>query len=382
MVKISPWRAFKLLLTLFFCLLFVLPTLWLALPFHTVSVEERSTYIQNTLASGQTAVAAWDVKPFAKANEDDLDEGWCSECTSVLFHWRFARMYNKVHILLAPHHSHSEDKDFDLSGNFKSAEEWNQDGVIGSNKSWSPYFIDLWWTPTTVPGARQDERISQGWFYEVDRHLIQHAFVGWSTKIDVRAVIPEPGVVEFWRGTAIDRAFNHISDEWAETYNKSDVFQDRTRTPEIYKQMRRFERDIDLIASFEASENADVQDIVVKELKGDLPSRTWPVRKALLAWVPRFIVGPVMLFKAADDFIAPRFAGFLVALFTLPLIYIGVVGCCWISAGGPNIFRWISGFWMTKLLVPRRWRKAPETQHLWGPSGPVDPIFERRKLVR
>jgi hypothetical protein len=39
---------------------------------------------------------------------------------------------------------------------------------------------------------------------------------------------------------------------------------------------------MDLIASFGASENADIKDIVVSNLKGGLPSHTWPTRRALI----------------------------------------------------------------------------------------------------
>lgn len=96
----------------------------------------------------------------------------------------------------------------------------------------------------------------------------------WVTRVDLRAVIPEPGVVEFWRGAAVDRAFDATSDGWADPLNKLDIFKDHSRTLRIYRQMGEFEQDVDLIASFQAPKNPDIRNIVVRELKGDLPSRT------------------------------------------------------------------------------------------------------------
>ncbi|KAF2627017.1 hypothetical protein BU25DRAFT_411125 [Macroventuria anomochaeta] len=379
MLRITLWRVFKLVVALVWCLSVVLSIVWLALPFPSVSVEERATYIQNTLAAGKPVVAAWDVEPFQRTDQRALDADWCSDCTSVLFHWQFARLYNKVQILLAPHESYYRDRPFELAGHFNFARVWNE-RATGRNNTWSPYFADLWSASTMVPAGREDEHISQGWFHEVDRHLIQHTFHKWTTDVDIRAVIPGPGVVEFWRGVAIDRAFDHASDSWADPLNKNDILQDHTRTPVVYEQMRLDEHDIDLVASFEATENADIKDIVVRELKGYLPSRTWPIRQKLILQFPCFIVGPVMLFKAADDFLASRFAGSLVTLFVVLPIYIGVVCCNWVSAGCPNVFTWVSRFWMTRFLIPKRWQKAPKTQRFWGPSGPMKSDLDKRKL--
>jgi hypothetical protein len=62
----------------------------------------------------------------------------------------------------------------------------------------------------------------------VDRHLIQNTFIQRTTDVDVRAVIPEPDGVEFWRGAAIDRALNLTSDGWANSLNKTDILKDHT----------------------------------------------------------------------------------------------------------------------------------------------------------
>lgn len=370
MPRIASWRVVKPAVAFFLCSSVILPVIWLALPFPPISLEERATYIQTTLSSGQPVVAAWDINPFRETNQRALDPRWCSDCTSVLFHWQFLRLYGKTQILLAPHVSYQRDRPFELAGRFYSAQVWNEDAT-GSNKTWSPYFADLWPVLTTVPAGREDKLVSQGWFHEVDRHLIQHTLAKSTTDVDVRGIIPKRGVVEFWRGAAIDRAFDYVSDGWADQRNKSAIFEDHTWTPKIYRQMRHAERDIDLVASFEASERANVADIVVRELKGDLPSRTWALRQSLILQFSRFIVGPVMLFKAADDLFAPYFGNFLIMLFLIHPIYIILVCCSWASAGYPGFIAWASIFWMTRFLIPRRWRKGSENQHIWGPSGPV-----------
>jgi hypothetical protein len=86
-----------------------------------------------------------------------------------------------------------------------------------------------------------------------------------------------------------------------------------------------------------------------------------------------------MLFKPADNLLAPHFAGFLVALFMTLLIYIGSV-CWWVSAGCPDLLPWGSRFWVTRFVIPKRWWKAPERHHIWGPSGPVKPNADKGDL--
>lgn len=119
----------------------ILPTIWLALPFPTVSAEERATYIQDTLSSGRPIIAACDVKPFTRTNQHSLESQWFFECTSVLFHWRFARSHHSIQILLAPHDRKSyHDSAFDLARQFDWARVWNE-RATGRNEAWSPLFF-------------------------------------------------------------------------------------------------------------------------------------------------------------------------------------------------------------------------------------------------
>jgi hypothetical protein len=231
-----------------------------------------------------------------------------------------------------------------------------------------------------VSAGREDKRISQGWFHEVDRHLIQHELMKWKTEVDLRPVIPEPGVVEFWRGAAVDRAFDDTSDGWTDPLSKSDTLMAHSRTPGIYAQLRKSGRDMDLVAAFQVPGNPGIRDVLVRELKGDLPSHTWPIRQKLIENLSFFIIEPVVLFKAADDLLTPYFAGFLVTLFILLTLYIGRICCSWIAAGCPNFFTWSSEFWLTRYLVPRRWRTTHRRQHIWGSSGPM--VLNSAELIQ
>lgn len=201
--------------------------------------------------------------------------------------------------------------------------------------------------PILVPAGQKDEHTSQGWFKEVDRHFIQHTFTGKTTDVDVCAIIPESGIVEFWRSAIIDRGCDRTSVGWAGPLNEADILLDHVRTLGICRAARSAEEDIDLIGSSRTPPNVDIKDIVVLHLKGNLPSRTWPIRRALLLRFSQFMVG------------------------CLPYILDLALG-----------FR---GHWMTQSLTPNRWRTMSEHHHIWASSGPLDAdtdegAYTRRKL--
>lgn len=175
-------------------------------------------YIQSRLVAGKPVIAPWDPKPLQRTDSRALDIDWCIECTSVFFKWQFISLYNKVNVLLAPHkHPHgywARDRPFKSDHELFRATIWNE-RAAGNNGNWSPFFFDQWgppiW-PALVPVGLEDKHINQGWFFEVDRYLIQHFSLKRETKVDLRPVVLEPRVVEFWQGTAVNRAFNATSD--------------------------------------------------------------------------------------------------------------------------------------------------------------------------
>jgi len=112
---------------------------------------------------------------------------------------------------------------------------------------------------------------------------------------------------------------------------------------------------------------------MVRELKGDLPSRTWPIRQKMIRNLHSFIVGPVMIFNDAEDLLAPYFAGILVTMLILLTLFVGRVCCSWLAAGCPDIIIWSSESWLTRYLVPRRWQRRPNSWRVWGSSGSIDP---------
>ena len=91
---------------------------------------------------------------------------------------------------------------------------------------------------------------------------------------------------KIWRGAAIDRAFDDTPDGRADPLNKADVFQDYARTPATYDQLEHIAQGIDLVASLEALKHANIKDILVRKLKGDLLSGTWPIWQWLNALFP------------------------------------------------------------------------------------------------
>ncbi|KAJ8113659.1 hypothetical protein OPT61_g4256 [Boeremia exigua] len=369
MVRITVWRVISTAIAGSCFLSIILPVIWLTLPTPSISDKERATYVQDTLAAGRPLIAALDVGPFRRSDPRALDEDWCSDCTSALLHWQFVRHNDEINIQLAPHMPHpygALDMPFGYTDHLRPAKIWNERSA-GDSDTWAPYFTEFWgppnW-PVIVPAGRADEHISQGWFHEVDRHLIEYNFLKRTTDIDIRVAIPEPGVVEFWRGAAVDRTFDNISNGWADRLNKHRIFKDQTRTPGIYKHMRQDKRDNDLVASFEIPEGAHIKDIVVRELKGDLPSRTWPFRQKLIYLFPSYIVGPILLFGDMKGLLGPHSTGILVTLIAILGIYSGTICYFWICAGCPRNFLWASRFWQTRYLIPPSWRGVPDPEHV------------------
>ncbi|KAF3003076.1 hypothetical protein E8E13_007606 [Curvularia kusanoi] len=132
-----------------------------------------------------------------------------------------------------------------------------------------------------------------------------------TTDVDLRVAIPVPGIVEFWRGAVVDAAFDATSDGLADLLNKADIFDSADRTPAIYEWMRQNKHDIDLIISYK-SNGPGTEDILVQEIKGDMPSSTWTLRQKLITLCTQRIVGPVLYFKDVEKLLLPRLSGLVI----------------------------------------------------------------------
>lgn len=152
--------------------------------------------------------------------------------------------------------------------------------------------------------------------------------LGMTIGVGLRPLITRPGIVEFWRGAAVDRAFDDTSDGWADTLNKADILDDASRTPVIHQQIRNNERDIDLVASFEIN-GPKAKDILVRELKGDLLSRSWAFREKMVTSLFRQIINvPTLLLNDTYRLLAPHSSGLPMFFMVALPVYFGALVCC------------------------------------------------------
>ncbi|KAJ4369721.1 hypothetical protein N0V83_005484 [Neocucurbitaria cava] len=230
----------------------------------------------------------------------------------------------------------------------EDANAWNAQQVQPKG-DWMPYFSGPLKAPE-IPAGNDDEEINLPWFAPADKHLFHYDMHGFTASPLLRAVVPEPGVVEVWSFSVVLKAmnslFDHVSDDGLmKGYHKPEAWQT------LYRTLEKNERSSGLLAIFKLPESAKLRDIVVKELRGEFPSRTYPIRRAML-----FLLGPIFsivfflfgLLGLLRDSIAPIF----------PYIVLGLV--VYILY---RVWRYTSG---------SAARATKEKKPVWGPTGPME----------
>ncbi|KAF2028567.1 hypothetical protein EK21DRAFT_38862, partial [Setomelanomma holmii] len=115
-----------------------------------------------------------------------------------------------------------------------------------TGKSWTPYFSD----PIEfggVPGGSPDEEISMPWFNTVDQRLLHYTMHNFQVSFAVHAVVPKPGIVEFWRGGYVAAALN--ATEHVQRFSENTADQILLRNM-VYEYMVIHQKGSDFLASF------------------------------------------------------------------------------------------------------------------------------------
>ncbi|KAF2826154.1 hypothetical protein CC86DRAFT_370241 [Ophiobolus disseminans] len=346
MPRVTPCRVLKLLAWPWFIML----GLYFFLPSPAIPLHQREAYIQSRLAYGHTVITALDYTPFQKESRSD-----CYDCTDVLIHWRLVNSGRDV-MLRSSDYDYDDGGVVNLTDVVRSAREWNEERWGGKEgEKWTPYFSGPL-TMDGIPGGSTDEEINMPWFHAVDQKLIQYNMHNLQASIVAQAVVPEPGIVQIWRAAYVAGALNATAgpgDGEASTYDE----------------MMLHKQDSDFLASFHLVESWENTLVVVKHLAGALPSRTYPLRRALLVPLGPFIAIPFILMSELCDFMSP-FVWFIVAWMGLLVGFVGyrkmlesgnMPGLCW-----PVQF---VGRW-------RRKNRRQKERRVWGPAGPVDVVAE------
>jgi hypothetical protein len=301
-----------------------------------------------------------------RRHPDRIYGGECGECDNIFIHWRLEVVKDSV--LLRFNEEDWYKAEMNISRHLREAQE-KYDKYKETAKPpereqmpWIPYFSDAYLLPK-IPGGSPDEEINLPWFSTVDQNLFHHDMHGFDAEINLNAVVPSAETVEIWKRSAVDLALNNV-----DTPGKFRPDQQRERLIAAYEILQEG-RTIDLLAIFKVPEPANLKTMVVEQLRGDLPSQTYPVRKFLLFPLGPIIVFPFLLLWAVYSFIYPVWP----AIYVLSAIYAPIVFYYWIRSGRPQIWTWLTTFWMTRwIFACRRRRHAkPKSRDVWGPAGPV-----------
>jgi hypothetical protein len=352
MPRVTPCRVLKVLSLPWI----VMIGMWFFLPSPAVPSYQREAYIQNRFASGKTVIMALEYTPFLR-HPGRIYSGECSECSDVLVHWRLIKSGDSSFLSSGFY----EDRTIDMTKILRDAVEYNTQKQ--NDQNWAPYFSDP--LSMNVPGGDLDEEINMPWFQVTDQKLIHYNMHNFETSIAIRAVVPEPGVLEIWRNAYVEPFLDATSQEQAK-----------------YDTMRLNVSETDYLASFQFGKDPRTSRVIVKHLAGELPSRTYPIRRALLVPLGPFIAIPFILIQPLFDLISPYF-NFIVVWFGL---LVGLVSYRRMRQSG-SISSLFGGLCWPLQFIRRRQRKNRAGRgDVWGPSGPVDTKthrnwFDEERLV-
>ena len=312
MPRITPLRILCLVVLAWLALVFA----WLFLPSPQIPRALRSHYIQQTLGSGEaiTTVHDWSVQ-----------EG---ECAAYAIDWILEPKQDDDSVIL-----HVGEARINLT-----------DHIIGRH---SPYLS----FPITARVRSGDlgHIINMPWFDYADANLFHHQMHGFPGDLSTRVLtIPATKEVQIWKDSPSWRSWNTFSDP-------SELDEER--------------RAVGLLASFSNLQTvkgarASISGIVVSDVKGRLPSKTYRLRSAILE-----VIAPTLmiLFVLLEFVILPAILTFIGPCIA---IYAVLVLVCWIGYGQPPFREWASRFFLTRGLFrqPTRNKRRKRT---WGLTGPV-----------
>ncbi|KAF1917910.1 hypothetical protein BDU57DRAFT_180891 [Ampelomyces quisqualis] len=343
MPRVTPYRCLRTILLPWIVML----GMWFFLPSPVIPPHQRGAYIQNKLASGNTVITALDYKPFLR-HPGRVYSGECSECSDILPHWRLRA--SGPDLLLSMSYYYDGHSNLNLNDVLRDATQWHDRTWTGHE--WKPYF-----SPPLgfggVPGGDTAEEINMPWFDVTDQKLIHYNMHNFETHLNVRAVVPEPGVVEIWRNAYIEPILHDT------IANDEQI---------VYNELNRKKEDLDLLASFQLLDKGKGTRVLVKYLAGSLPSRTYPIRRALLVPLGPFIAVPFIVLGGLLESLSSTF--FYIILYFGFLA--GIVCYRKMLGRGPASTPCGTMSWPFDSFFGGKCRSRNRKKGVWGPTGPVE----------
>ncbi|KAH7089604.1 hypothetical protein FB567DRAFT_306014 [Paraphoma chrysanthemicola] len=355
MPRISPCKILKILTLPWIVML----GLFFFLPSPVVPPHQRDEYIKRKLKSGSTLITSIDYMPFRRAPNLVFPEV-CPGCTNLLIHWRLLVSGSDVLLCTA---YYDEYLGVNLTRHARDAINWNKGHLSGSGERWTPFFSK----PLRfegIPGGSVDEEINMPWFTPVDQQLIQYNMHNAHTSFAAHAVMPRPSIVEIWEYESVRSAFEKKEHDQETSEDKASQ---NMLQWQVYDDMIVHAQETELLAVFRILADSEGATVVAEYVAGDLPSRTYPIRRALLVPLGPFIAIPFVLVAALFSMITPlvvvvfAWFGFLVVLVAVRRML-----------DGAPASSYCDGLWWPMHWL-RKWRRNRNSQKkdVWGPAGPV-----------
>ncbi|KAF2705826.1 hypothetical protein K504DRAFT_493690 [Pleomassaria siparia CBS 279.74] len=387
MPRTTPCRCLKLLLLPWI----VMIGLWCFLPAFAMGDREREAYMSDRLSGGSPVTTVHNLRGLG-VDDDRSDTGHGVIRWQLLERPARGNVNHKAAVLKIGHK-----QELDLELVMTKAQASNDAFRVDAAQpkvrikiEWAPLLGDPF-EVLGVPAGSPEHMYNMPWFQRADKVLFHHEFHGFYTDMGLCTVVPAPGVIELWKRDVVQKALRSTvpslerghgekgrhddGTEYREDVARIKELNDLSSVNEIKretsKQLEPYRQGHGLLATFrdERSDFRSIDKISADTVRGELPSRTYPIRRALI-----FPLGPVpMILYVLSAFILP----WLVTTFGPPLlaVYALVVAFLWIYSGRPAFVDWSAQYWLTRFWFScwagKSRRKASRRRRLWGPAGPV-----------
>lgn len=360
-----PRFTFLRLIKSFVLFWVVLVGVWLFLPSPSppLAADLRDHFIQTGLASGKVlhTVHKWHAS-YASPDASGHVPRPSDDCAGLLIDWRLVSDTSAVLLKVGDEQQRTTLNLTDAvlkSGEEDQKSESGAESKSGHNALNGLYVSDV--LSVEVRAGDEDHIINMPWFRWADMALFHNQMHGFTYSIELKLVARQTEKrVEVWKASALAGAdASHLLSP------------------------RPVDRETGLLASFSdipllpsgQTAPAALSSIRVTDVKGDLPSKTYPIRSFILFYLAPFLT--VCLFLAL--YLA---SPVLTVLLPLAAVYVVIVALCWCVAvrrpDYPGFAEWRESFWLTRYLCSsccssrRQQRKRRRRQvMIWGPSGPV-----------
>lgn len=344
----SKYRACRLL---FYAWLFPV-ALWALLPSSSIPYVQEQRHIKSVLETSNTLISV-DSYPTVFNRTDTSG--------SYIFEWRLLRHVtskNEMELSLEL----SEKASINLADLIRRSEAFHFSKIKHSAIR-TPFF-DPKALNVAIPWVdyMESSDVCLPWFDRADKVLFTHALHRNMRKVSLRLTVDERKVVEIWPASYVEHTLAELN-----KIRKKPEAAEYEEGQLIEEALQFLKESCHPIIQLEGGDMTKPEDFVVPYVRGNLPSKTYHIRKQLLARLGVTIsIALIPLTVAIRLFsVLPQVILFL--LIQGGLACGGITLSAWLRAGRPPFRQWCRTFGITRWMFFR----SNKAKTVWGPAGPV-----------